>query len=122
MAIFELEGVEIDRCLRCGGTWLDGGELDHLLRLAGASPGTLSKALEKGAGKKIGDRPCPRCSGKLRVAAVQGVEIDLCPRGDGLWFDRSEMNLVIDSFREGEAGAAARFFGDFFAADRRKEN
>jgi Zn-finger nucleic acid-binding protein len=53
---------------------------------------------------------------------VQGVEIDLCPRGDGLWFDRSEMNLVIDSFREGEAGAAARFFGDFFSADRRKED
>ena len=30
MVIYELGGVEADRCLRCGGTWLDGGELERM--------------------------------------------------------------------------------------------
>ena len=27
----DLHGVKIDTCASCGGTWLDAGELDHLL-------------------------------------------------------------------------------------------
>jgi len=29
LVVFELDGVEIDRCLRCGGTWLDDGGHPH---------------------------------------------------------------------------------------------
>lgn len=35
-----LQGVQIDRCYSCNGTWLDEGELDHL---AGKDPGFLQK-------------------------------------------------------------------------------
>ena len=120
MVVFELEGVEIDRCLGCRGTWLDAGELDQLARLEGIPHGTLTEAIEKADGKRDGKRRCPRCSSKLRIAAVGSIEIDRCPRGHGLWFDPNEMESLIASHASGEEGAAARFFEKFFAADRKK--
>ena len=30
LVAFELDGVEIDRCVDCGGVWLDAGELESL--------------------------------------------------------------------------------------------
>ena len=51
MIVFGLEGVEVDRCLDCGGTWLDAGELDQLGILAGMKPGRLTEALEQGGGE-----------------------------------------------------------------------
>ena len=35
-----LQGVQIDRCYSCNGTWLDEGELEQL---AGREPGVLQK-------------------------------------------------------------------------------
>ena len=45
MVVFELDGVEIDRCLRCAGTWLDAGEIEQLARLRGGAPDRLGTAL-----------------------------------------------------------------------------
>src|SRR5262245_42729348 len=87
MVVFELDGVEIDRCLKCAGTWLDAGELE---RLAGGSPDRLAAAISGAAAAKKGERRCVRCSGRMDVIQVQGVEIDRCPRGHGLWFDKNE--------------------------------
>lgn len=28
---FELNGIELDRCVSCGGTWFDKGEIEQLL-------------------------------------------------------------------------------------------
>lgn len=46
-----LEGVEIDRCRSCNGTWLDAGELDQLSR---REPGLLEKIVGafRGGGEK----------------------------------------------------------------------
>ena len=30
MLVLELDTVEIDHCARCGGTWLDAGELERI--------------------------------------------------------------------------------------------
>ncbi|MCH2376546.1 MAG: zf-TFIIB domain-containing protein, partial [Planctomycetes bacterium] len=35
LVAFELEGIEIDHCVECKGTWLDAGELQMFLELAG---------------------------------------------------------------------------------------
>jgi Zn-finger nucleic acid-binding protein len=116
LVVYELEGVEIDHCLKCRGTWLDAGELQQIAELAGAAPGKLEAALAEGGGEKHGSRRCVRCRGRLRVAGIQGVEIDRCPRGHGLWFDRGEMKTLVSTF-EGEDGAAARFFGDLLRSE-----
>jgi Zn-finger nucleic acid-binding protein len=119
---FELEGVEIDRCLRCGGTWLDAGEFEMLATPSreGSARGAMSDALYKTRGERHGERSCVRCRKKLEIVRVNGVELDRCPRGHGLWFDKSELETVIASFKEGEEGKVARFLGDLTAAERKK--
>ena len=120
---FELEGVEIDRCLRCGGTWLDSGEFEALVLSSGGTAkgarGRISEALYRARGKR-GDRRCLRCPKRLEVVRINGVELDRCPRGHGLWFDRSELELLIGSFKDGEEGNVARFLGDLTVAARKK--
>ena len=120
LVLFGLEGVEIDRCLDCGGTWLDAGELDQIGSLAGVPPGRLSEALEKGGGETHGGRRCPRCPGKLRVIHVEKVELDRCPHGHGLWFDAKEIESLVSAFKEGEEGRVAAFLGELLGAGRTK--
>jgi len=116
---FELDGIELDRCIDCRGIWLDPGELEAIAEAAGVAPGGLSEALhgarQRAKGKKHSERKCPRCDRRLRVihlGANDALEIDRCPHGDGLWFDRGEMETLIASFDEGEEGAVARFLAD----------
>lgn len=116
---FELEGIEIDRCLKCGGTWLDSGEFE-MMAAGEKGRGKISEALYKARGERQGDRACLRCRKKLEVIHVNGVELDRCPRGHGLWFDKSEIETLIASFTEGEEGKVGRFLGDLTAAERKK--
>jgi len=149
LVAFELEGVEIDRCLKCGGTWLDAGELDWVCARAGAGggrpttrdcppsgdpaaggggppqaesrvAGKLTEALAKGAGPRHGERRCVRCPGKLTVVKVDAVELDRCPRGHGLWFDRSELPKLIAGFTGGPEGALAHLLGELTASERKE--
>jgi len=109
MVVFELDGIEIDRCLKCAGTWLDAGELE---RLAGATPDRLAAAIAGATGTEKDDRRCVRCSARMEILGVQGTDIDRCPRGHGLWFDKNEMETLIAFFQGGDGGAMARFLGE----------
>lgn len=119
MVAYELDGVEIDHCLECSGTWLDYGELDQITELSGVSPGPLSRALDEAVSGSATRRRCPRCSRKLRslrVGCEPTVDLDRCPGGHGLWFDHGELETVVrdhagDTDDEGEV---ARFFGRLF--------
>ncbi len=117
MVVFEWEGVEIDHCPSCGGTWLDGGELEQIAGREGVPPGRITAALRDAKGEKHGGRRCPRCTARLRSVAVHEVTIDRCPRRHGLWFDPGEMRALLRSFKEGEEGAASRFLVEFFRAE-----
>lgn len=128
LVAFELEGVEIDRCVECGGTWLDAGEIERIGAMAGADPGPLSQSLVRAASGAKSKRECPRCGRALRHVKIggragsaratePGVEIDRCPAGHGYWFDPGEMRQLIAMFDKGEEGAVARFFQDMFGAE-----
>jgi Zn-finger nucleic acid-binding protein len=106
MVVFELDGVEIDRCLKCAGTWLDSGELG---RLSGASDRLGAAIAAAAAGGRKDERRCVRCSAKMDIVKVNTVDIDRCPRGHGLWFDRSEMETLIAG---SDGSAMARFLGE----------
>lgn len=120
LVTYELEGIEIDRCLKCKGAWLDAGELDQIGLLEGVPPGRLTEALDRAGGDSHGGRTCLRCGGGLKRVTVQGVDLDRCPWGHGLWFDKGEMRTLVVSLKEGEEGVVARFFGDLFRADIQK--
>lgn len=105
--------MEVDYCVACGGVWLDRGELELLAGMA----------LEKTPAvpfphPRRGRRRCPRCQSRMRRGMLEGteVELDACPRGHGLWFDRGELQDVLRA--RGAEGAAARmrdYFGQLFA-------
>jgi Zn-finger nucleic acid-binding protein len=121
MVVFELDGVEIDRCLKCAGTWLDAGEIDQLARLQGGAPDRMSAEIARASGGRKGQRRCVRCRTRMWLVTLHKVEIDRCPRGHGVWFDKDEMETLIASFQEGDGGAMARFLGELHPTKTRKE-
>jgi Zn-finger nucleic acid-binding protein len=121
MIVYELDGVEIDRCLDCGGTWLDSGELEAIARSAGTADPELPRTVRDAPAGPKGARRCPRCARPLRAIGIgkeKRIELDRCPRCGGLWLDRGELEAVIASFSEGEEGAVARFFSEVFRSER----
>ena len=126
LVAFELDAVEIDRCVACGGTWLDAGELESIAEQAGVDPGPLSASVRASAqAGSRGDLKCPRCGRRMELITVgddPGFELDRCRHGHGLWFDQGEMEKVIASFAGGEQGAVARFFADLYRHDLQSES
>ena len=99
MITLELEDVEIDHCLGCGGIWLDAGELELLLdepEKARSLLGSFSVNSKSDEAK----RKCPICDKKMQKVIVGDSEptllIDKCRRGDGLWFDKGELHDIFD--------------------------
>ncbi|MFO7652600.1 MAG: zf-TFIIB domain-containing protein [Candidatus Krumholzibacteriia bacterium] len=131
--VVEHDGVELDHCSECGGTWFDSGELALLFagepsggsHAGGPDPESLGMwvnperiaALPDAAGDEK-PRRCPICRTRMRkvnIGPSNRVLIDACPRGHGLWFDDTEVaTLAADlSAAVGELPRrAAAFLGD----------
>ncbi len=122
LMIVELHGVEMDYCLACRGVWLDSGELELIMELAGAQPGALATAVRRTDAERASRRRCPRCRRKMRVIRVgqdPAVELDRCRAGHGLWFDAGELATIVREYSGRDNAALACFFGDLFAHDLR---
>jgi Zn-finger nucleic acid-binding protein len=97
MVVFEVEKVEVDHCLGCGGIWLDAGELQLLLRSA-ADKDRVLDSFETDKENKEKKRRCPIClkkMGKILCCPAKKILIDKCRKNDGLWFDLGELNEII---------------------------
>jgi Zn-finger nucleic acid-binding protein len=98
----EIDQIEADICINCGGTWLDRGELDLLLegatnsRMAQMTPATETDEKPK--------RDCPICDARMQLVVCAGentpksdaVVVDKCPNNDGLWFDKGELKRILE--------------------------
>jgi hypothetical protein len=99
MVVLELEEIEIDHCLSCGGIWLDAGELELLIGAfdkAAALTGAFSDLRDTGGEPS---RKCPIC-GKLMTktttaAGDTALMLDRCPHGHGIWFDDGELLTLL---------------------------
>ena len=80
MVVLELEGIEIDYCLKCGGIWLDSGELELLIGSDEGKNEILSSFHD--AEKKCNEkkRPCPICSKAMKKVEVNHRQIVIRPR------------------------------------------
>jgi Zn-finger nucleic acid-binding protein len=97
-------GVLVDRCAKCGGVWLDDGELPQLLRDPKfvVSEDNQKAALEqRQAGisevEKKADLRCPRCNQKTDAVNYDyssGVILNRCAHGHGLWLDAGELERI----------------------------
>jgi len=127
MIILEVDEVEVDHCVACGGIWLDPGELDLLVEMSGAEPGPLSRLVEGGGGKKPSQkRRCPVCRREMLEVVVEGptsavrrIGVDRCRHGHGLWLDDQELGPLIESAGgAAETDALARLCGRMLRSER----
>lgn len=120
MLAMELNGIEIDHCIECFGTWLDRGEIEAIADRAGSDRTTLARAIMTARrGNRTAD-PCPRCRRKLVHIHFDGpplLTLDRCPIGHGLWFDRGELITLIKAYAGGAAAPVASFFADLYRSE-----
>ena len=110
MSRVRVDPIEIDACSHCGGFWFGRSELETL-----TSAQTVRSVLDAAHGKPGRCRgcnqsvsepgPCPKCDREapacpacsrapLAIGNVKGVNLDVCPRCGGVWFDAGELQLV----------------------------
>ena len=128
MIVVEYEGVELDHCVKCGGVWFDGGELEYYLERAQLRIGDLHiKAAPRAAAAAGKEKPrrCPLCRKPMKKLAVGGADpliLDRCERHGGYWFDGGELPRAIrGNFPDGEWKRVASFLGDLFPPDREEK-
>ena len=103
------EGVEIDRCPSCKGTWLDSGELTKIIdtREEAFDTALVQETLETASsgvppGEEATVVKCPKCDSAMRANNYDyksGIIIDTCRNGHGVWLDGKELEK-IQIFRE----------------------
>lgn len=88
----ESGGLSLDECGRCGGVWLDRGELERVM----AAPATRWPDARPPVGAPPGGRtyvPCPVCRELMTPRVFEGqsgVVLDWCGR-HGVWADPGEL-------------------------------
>lgn len=124
MVVLELDQVEIDYCVACGGIWLDSGEIELLLGNQQEVGKILSRPAEVAASKD-GGRKCPICRKTMEQFSVGETEtllIDRCRKGHGLWFDKGELKGTLRIFAGESGNKIVRLLDEIFAAaSERKE-
>lgn len=97
MIVLELDEVEIDHCISCGGIWLDAGELELLLEDSQEKDSLLTSfVVDKNPKEK--PRKCPICLKKMEKVLCgtdKKICIDKCINNDGIWFDVGELDEII---------------------------
>jgi Zn-finger nucleic acid-binding protein len=128
MIIVEHHRIELDYCPRCGGVWFDTTELELFLESAHLPEGDFSTEAilrlpeAKGTSQH---RKCPVCRRKMREVAIgePPIAIDVCTRGEGLWFDGGEVQQLLHQLAarapgEGASRQVLAFLGDTFQAKK----
>jgi Zn-finger nucleic acid-binding protein len=117
MITLELQEVEIDYCTDCGGIWLDAGELEMLLDDRERAD-KLLKSFNVDANCPEKPRKCPICLKKMEKVIVGQAEptllIDRCRKGDGLWFDKGELQDIFSRARLDEDSKIQKILADMF--------
>jgi len=104
--------VEVDLCPKCGGLWLDYGEVAKLAVLPDAEVKPLKALLQRAAGPppvptdtKI---PCPACPGQLKEVVLGNIHVDYCTKCKGLFLDKGELEGAIEAVRPKAKAAASK--------------
>ena len=101
MIVVEHNKIELDYCTSCQGVWFDSGELELFLNSMGLDSRSvfwrniLNYQEVPSTERK---RKCPICGRKMKKTIIDKqpeILIDVCQRGDGLWFDSGEVISLI---------------------------
>jgi Zn-finger nucleic acid-binding protein len=127
MIVVEYRQIELDYCPGCEGVWFDSDELELLIQSAGLDSSELGmKEIltlpEVKSSRK--ERKCPICNRRMKEIAIGEpvIYIDVCRRGDGIWFDGGEVNQLLgqlvqrQSVKEGTQRQIVTYLGEVFKA------
>jgi Zn-finger nucleic acid-binding protein len=104
----------VDHCRRCGGLWLQAGEVQQLRRL---EPRELREFIARGGPVAVpvchgchaplprdadacaacgaqNELECPECARPMQSETVDGVRLDFCRGCRGVWFDHHETDAI----------------------------
>ncbi len=115
MIVVEYKRTELDFCPNCHGTWFDNGEIELLLEsnaVAEAAPFVRKIVNSPAAGTSERKRKCPICGKKMKKTKLgdsAGVLLDVCEKGDGLWFDGGEVDQLVNIIEDKTHGKTEHF-------------
>ena len=125
----DAHGIKLLGCGVCGGIFLDNHGSTHITRARDSVIATLAARVGDRAVATSSDHrphalPCPMCSALMRrILARRVAEIDFCA-AHGTWFDRGELNRVMDAYAQQpepvDADAASRVEAEFRLAALRE--
>jgi uncharacterized protein len=124
MITIELDEVEIDHCLVCGGIWLDAGELHLLL----GDPVKASALIDSFHPAPTSENPrsCPICRRKMEKVHLapekKPIIIDRCRRRHGLWFDKGELPQIINARSFDPQHKVEKLLADVFGQTQQGDN
>lgn len=116
MIVLELDQIEIDHCLNCGGIWLDAGELELLLETDAERERFVKMLIEEDSVKEK-KHPCPICGKKMDkvfVGEEKKILIDKCRKNHGLWLDKGELEQVIELSSKNREGKIIQLLKKIF--------
>jgi len=88
-----VQGIEIDRCIKCRGIWFDMNEKEHLKRAKGAYKADIGHQAIGEYYNEVKDVNCPKCSIKMKSHVEKRsvrIEYETCPKCEGAFFDAGE--------------------------------
>lgn len=95
--------TRVDYCDGCGGTWLDGGELDALDGMAESLDNLklrLGRAVFDLRAKLGGHRikACPKCAAPTLqpFRSSENIEVDFCSKCKGIWLEKGETAAYVE--------------------------
>lgn len=101
-----VEGIEVDVCTVCEGIWFDAGELEAVIKKDSKDFDYIDVGREAFDGKELAAAgidldsrkgKCPRCGTELIQTQYEKghkVQVDICPKGHGLWLDGGEIESL----------------------------
>ncbi len=110
-------GVEVDRCLNCGGIWLDYSELEAIQDLRkndyseelASIPNYFNQSYEMALAKNEAVFSCPCCQkemDKREYAYCSQIMIDVCPSCRGVWLHEDEIRELEIFFEKSRVETA----------------
>lgn len=105
MRVKNTQGIEIDECADCKGTWFDRDELRRVKDHTNGDLNWMDFELWKHPERfRVAEKPvgCPRCA--VSMVSIEydktRVEVDYCIQCRGVWLDADEFEKIIEALTQ----------------------
>src|SRR2546421_3761075 len=115
MEAIAVGSASLRECARCDGMWVDVDSFEKIVEERDEQASVLGTAShvpkQTGASaepNKVRYVPCPECNqlmNRVNFAHCSGVVVDVC-KGHGTWFDRDELQQIVEFIRGGGLDAS----------------